>query len=129
MQEGETKKDRLSATASQADFAHSSVMRIAEPDTNDDAHRQRVTPEIETRVNHQTDVLPDHRVGLVAVECPHDAVGDGPFRQAEQRDTENVAGLGGGDITITRVQLPAISMQFDAICCNRLRLVAIRLSR
>jgi replication-associated recombination protein RarA len=38
VQEGETKPDRLSATASQADLAHSSVMRIAEPDTHDDPH-------------------------------------------------------------------------------------------
>jgi hypothetical protein len=59
VQEGETKPDRLSATAGQADFAHSSVMRIAEADPHDDAHRQTVTPEEEAGIHHDTDVLPD----------------------------------------------------------------------
>jgi hypothetical protein len=66
VQEGETKKDRLSATASQADFAHSSVMLVAEADTHD-AHRQAVTAEEEAGIDHETDVLSDDGVHLLAV--------------------------------------------------------------
>lgn len=42
-------------------------MRVAEADTHDDAHRQAVTAEEEAGIDHETDVLSDDGVHLLAV--------------------------------------------------------------
>jgi hypothetical protein len=74
------KPERLSATA-EGDLAYRLRVREAESGTEQCPYREAVRPEVEVRIDQQRNVRPDHHEGFVSVECPHDAVSNGPFRQ------------------------------------------------